>query len=269
MALPTNPTQSREEILAQRRAAEEEALLREVDDAVRADDVVSFAQRYGYKIGAAFAAFVLAFGGYLFWQSRQEAGREAQAEALVTALDQAQAANYAAATAAAAKLTKDGASGPRASAQMLAAGAAMAQNRPAEAARLLAALAADGSVPQDLRDLARIRQVAITYDTMDKGQVVALLGPLARPDGPWFGSAGELLAMAYLDQGKRAEAGRLFADIARNSAVPTPIRSRARQMAGVLGVDAIVDVDQFMEQQRRQQQSAAAPAPAPGARPAA
>ncbi len=267
MALPTNTPQSREEILAQRRAAEEEALLREVDDAVRADDMASFGKRYGRTLGVGIGALVLAFGGYLYWESRQEAAREAQAEALVTALDQAQAGNFAAATESTASIAKDGGEGPRASARMLAAGAAMAQNRPADAAKLLGELADDASAPQEMRDLARIRQVAIAYDTMDKGKVVSLLGPLARPDSPWFGSAGEMLAMAYLDQGKRAEAGRLFSEIARNTTVPTAIRSRARQMAGVLGVDAIVDVDQFMEQQRRQQQSAASAAPA--AQPAA
>ena len=46
MALPTDPA-SREEALARRRAAEEEALLREVDEAVRQDDLASFGQRYG------------------------------------------------------------------------------------------------------------------------------------------------------------------------------------------------------------------------------
>lgn len=73
--------------------------------------------------------------------------------------------------------------------------------------------------------------------------------------------------MAYLEQGKRAEAGRLFADIATDRTVPDPIRSRARQMAGVLGVDAIPDVNTFLEQQRQQQQQrqqsgASAPQPA-------
>jgi hypothetical protein len=116
-----------------------------------------------------------------------------------------------------------------------------------------------------MRDLARLRLVALQFDTMDKGQVIAQLGPLARPDSPWFGSAGELVAMAYLEQGKRAEAGRLFADIARTVSVPDPIRSRARQMAGVLGVDAIPNVETFLQQQRQQGQSPAAPQPQPAA----
>lgn len=265
MALPTEPPAAREETLARRRAAQEDALLREVDDAVRQDDLADFGKRYGRPLAVLAALLVLGFGGYLFWESRRDAAREVQSEALVAALDQVQAGNLPQAASRVEPLLADAAPGPNASAELLAAGAATAQNRPAEAARILSALAGDASAPAPLRDLARIRLVALQFDTIDKAQVVAQLAPLARPDSPWFGSAGELLAMAYLEQGKRAEAGRLFALIAGAEAVPGPIRSRARQMAGVLGVDAISDVDAFMKQQRERQQAGTAAAPPPAA----
>ena len=265
MALPTDPAASREEVLAKRRAAHEDALLREVDDAVRQDDLADFGKRYGRPLAIAAGLLVLGFGGYLFWESRRDAAREAQSETLVTALDQMQAGNLAQAASAVAPLQADGAPGPNASAELLAAGAASAQNRPAEAVRILSALAADGGAPAAMRDLARIRLVALQFDSMDKAQVAAQLAPLAQPDNPWFGSAGELVAMAWLEQGKRAEAGRLFAEIAGTESVPDPIRSRARQMAGVLGVDAISDVDAFMKQQRERQQAGTAAAPPPAA----
>jgi hypothetical protein len=263
VALPTDPAASREETLARRRAAEEEALLREVDDAVRQDDMADFGKRYGRALAIGAGVLLLGFGGYLFWRDRQDAGREQQSETVITALDHIQAGNLAAAADSVDPLLKDGAAGPNASARLIAAGAAVEQNRPADAARLLSALAADSSAPQAMRELARIRQIALQFDSMDKGQVIAQLGPLARPDNPWFGSAGELVAMAYLEQGKRAEAGRLFAEIAKTESVPAPLRSRARQMAGVLGVDAIVDVKKFLQQQNQQPGGAAAvPQPA-------
>lgn len=271
MALPTDTALSREEILARRRAAEEDALLREVDEAVRQDDMASFGKRYGRALALGAVVVVLGFGGFLYWQSRQDAARETQSEMLIAALDQAQAGNLPAAASAVQPLLADAAPGPGASARLFAASAAQAQNRSDEAIRLLTALAADEAAPAALRDLARIRLVAMQFDTMDKGQVVAQLGPLAKPDNPWFGSAGELLAMAYLEQGKRAEAGRLFSEIARSEAVPEPIRSRTRQMAGVLGVDAIPDAGSFLRQQQQQQRqqagdpaagAAAAPQPA-------
>lgn len=265
MALPTDPPASREEVLARRRAAQEDALLREVDDAVRQDDLANFGRRYGRPLAIAAGVLVLGFGGYLFWESRRDAARETQSETLVAALDQLQAGNLAKAASGVQPLLNEAAPGPNASAELLAAGAATAQNRPAEAARILSALAADASAPAPLRDLARIRLVALQFDSMDKAQVAAQLAPLAQPANPWFGSAGELLAMAWLEQGKRAEAGRLFAEIARTESVPNPIRSRARQMAGVLGVDAISDVDAFMKQQRELQQAGTAAAPPPAA----
>ena len=265
MALPTDPAASREETLAKRRAAQEDALLREVDDAVRQDDLADFGKRYGRPLAIAAGVLVLGFGGYLFWESRRDGARETQSETLVTALDQMQAGNLAQAVKGVEPLLAEGAPGPNASAELLAAGAASAQNRPAEAARILSALAADDSAPAPMRDLARIRLVALQFDSMNKGQVVAQLTPLAQPANPWFGSAGELLAMAWLEQGKRAEAGRLFAQIAGTETVPDPIRSRARQMAGVLGVDAITDVDAFLKQQRELQQAGTAAAPPPAA----
>ena len=54
---------------------------------------------------------------------------------------------------------------------------------------------------------------------------------------------GLSVAMAYLDQGNTAEAGALFAAIAKDKGTSETLRSRTRQMAGLLGVDAIDDVD--------------------------
>ena len=55
---------------------------------------------------------------------------------------------------------------------------------------------------------------------------------------PWFGSAGEMTALALIKQGKKDEAGKLFAAIGRDKSVPEVIRGRAVQMASSLGVDA-------------------------------
>ena len=109
------------------------------------------------------------------------------------------------------------------------------------------AIAADADAPPALRDLARVRDVSTNFDTMKPADVVAQLGDLAKPGNPWFGSAGELVAMAHLESGNRAEAGKLFADIAKDEEQPETLRSRARQMAGLLGVDAIVDVEKLLK----------------------
>ncbi|HYI07356.1 MAG TPA: hypothetical protein VD858_20890, partial [Reyranella sp.] len=58
---------------------------------------------------------------------------------------------------------------------------------------------------------------------------------------PWFGSAGELVGLAYLKQQQPAQAGRVFAAMAKDMALPQSMRSRAVQMAGALGIDATQD----------------------------
>jgi hypothetical protein len=47
-----------------------------------------------------------------------------------------------------------------------------------------------------------------------------------------------MVAVAYIRQNQRPQAGTLFGQIARDPGVPETIRQRAVQMAGVLGVDA-------------------------------
>ena len=64
------------------------------------------------------------------------------------------------------------------------------------------------------------------------------LKPLAAPGTAWFGSAGEMTAIALLKLNRDAEAGRLFAALAKDKDVPDSLRARAVRISGMLGVDA-------------------------------
>lgn len=234
----------------EKKAAQDEVLLREIDDAVREDQFREFAQKYGRVLLGVTVVGLLAFGGYLLWDSRQEAAMEATSEQLTAVLDQAEAGNLDSASNAAAKLAAGSEGGAKAAALLTQAGIAMDRGRTADAVKIYAQVAADSATPPALRDLASIREMAASFDTRSPADVIARLEPLAVPTNPWFGSAGELVAMAYLEQGNRKRAGALFGEIARSDDVPDTLRSRARQMAGLLGVDAIEDADAFMEEQR-------------------
>ena len=126
---------------------------------------------------------------------------------------------------------------------------------------MLESIASDADAPQAYRDLANVRLVALQFDRMEPQQVVDRLKPLATPGNPWFGSAGELVAMAYLAQGQEELAGPLLATIAKDEDVPQTLRSRTRQMAGLLGYDAVVDVDQTLTEMREETAAANAPVP--------
>ena len=249
MALTPKTPKTREEKLAERDNAEQEALLREVDDAVRQGDTEEFLTTWGKPLLGVLLVGLVGFGGYLFWDSRQEAAMEKNSEVLVSALDQVNVGNLNSSYEGLEELASKGDGASSAAAGMLRAGIAAQQRRPEEAARLFAAVAADDGAPQVMRDLAKVREIAVKYDTMKSADIIAALKPLAVPGNPYFGSAGEMVAHAYLDQGKEAEAGAMFAQIAKSDNVPETLRSRARQMAGVLGVDAIEDVDALLREQ--------------------
>lgn len=225
---------------------QDDAFLREVDEAVRHDQMASAAKRFGIPLAAAVGAGLLVLGGWLWWDARQEAALEQHSEELVRAIDQVGAGNLDTAAKSLDPVVAEGSGAASAAAQMLKGGIAAEQGRKAEAVKLFAAIAADDGAPQAYRDLAAIREVALSYDTLPPQQVVARLKSLAVPGNAWFGSAGELVGLAYLKQGKTDLAGPLFAAIAKDEEVPDTLRARARQLAGLLGVDAIADVEKIV-----------------------
>lgn len=241
MALRPDRPQSRSNQLAEGSAGQGDAFLREVDDALREDQVYTAIQKYGKPVGAIILAGLLGLGGYLWYENHSNAKAAEQGEALTKALDDLEVRNLKAATDAVAPLAKDGTDGYRATAKMLAAGVLSEQGKNAEAAKAFAAIAADSELPQAYRDLATIREVGLTFDQLGPDKVVERLKPLAVPGNAWFGSAGELVGMAYVKQGKNDLAGALFAKIAKDKTVPDTLRRRTRQMAGLLGVDAVED----------------------------
>ena len=251
--------------LAQRRAAEQDVLLREVDEGVRQDDLRNFTQRYGVLVAVLFVLAMAALGGGLWWKGHREGVAEARSEKLITAFDALEAGRMAEAKQTLAPLPGDGSPAASAAARMSLAALALHENRPADAARGFEALANDSGAPKAYRDLASIRLVAARFDAMKPEDVIARLKPLAEPNSPWFGSAGELVAMAYLKQGRNDQAGPLLAAIARDEKQPSTLRSRTRQLAGLLGYDAVVDVSKTLGQLQQEQNSAAPAATAPAA----
>ena len=235
---PANPTSS----------TDEEVLIREIDEAVREDALLDFLRNHGVKLFGGIMLLVGGLGGYLVWDHFAEAELEAQSETLVSALDYVDQNDFKTASEKVAPLLADGSSaGARTAARFVQAGAALEQGETAKASELFKAIVADADAPPALRDLARVRDVSANFDTTKPADVIAQLGDLAKPGNPFFGSAGELVAMAHLESSNRAEAGRLFAAIAKDEDQPETLRSRARQMAGLMGVDAIVDVEKLLK----------------------
>lgn len=216
--------------------------LREVDDALRQDEMHTAFQRWGKLAVVAVVVLLAGLAGFLFWQQHSHQATAKQGEQFTIALDAVEAGKLDDGATKLKALVGESSDGTKAAAQLMQAGIAIEQGKPAEAVKLFEAVAADASAPQPYRDLAAIRAVATNFDAMKPEDVVARLKPLAEPGNPWFGSAGELVGLAYLKQGKNNLAGPLFAAISRDKQAPETLRARTRQMAGLLGVDAIDDV---------------------------
>ena len=247
MALLPNRSKPDADKAAEREAAQNDSFLREVDEAVRQDEMLYAARRYGIPALVVAGIGLAAFGGFLLWKEQRESGLEEHSEQLVRGIDHLAAGDLDTALSSVDPVIADGADGAQASARLMRAGVLLARGEKAEAISLYGKVADDSSAPQPYRDAAAVRLVAADFDGMKPADIERRLKPLAVPGKPWFGSAGEMLAMSYLAQGKKEQAGTLFAAIAKDKEVPETLRSRTRQMAGILGVDAIVDADTFVK----------------------
>ncbi|MDO7833961.1 tetratricopeptide repeat protein [Sphingobium sp. HBC34] len=215
-----------------------EAFMREVDEAVRQDQLLTFWQRYGRLLLAAIILGLAGFGGWLYWQHYSKTQSEAVSEKMDSVLTTAVGGGTP--DAKQLDMLADASQpGYRASALLTKAGLASRKGDAGTAITLYRAMVADKGLDQPYRDLALIRQTALEFDSLTPQQVVDRLKPLAIEGTPWFGSAGELVALAYMKMGKTKMAGPMFAAMAKDANVPDSIRSRARQMAGVMGIDAV------------------------------
>lgn len=215
-----------------------ETFLREVDENLRRDRAHDFFRNNRGLLIGALLLFLASAGGIIWWQQHRldKSGEEVEQLAKIyrdigeSKLDQVPTGLD--------TLSASSSKAVRASALFTRAALALEQSDQALASRTFGEIATDESMPQPYRDAALLRQTTIDFDKLTPDEVISRLAPLAKPDSPWFGSAGEMTAMALIKQGKKLEAGKLFAAIAANKDVPVGMRARAVQIAGSLGADA-------------------------------
>lgn len=218
-----------------------QSFYREVDEELRRERIGTVWSKYGLAILAAVALLIVAVVGYTLWHNAQAREADRQSEMLDKVLTDLGEGRENTVAQPLAKLTQSKNEGYRAAASFTQAALALGQGKVPAAAATYGRIAADAALPQPYRDLALVRQTAAEFDTIAPALVISRLSPLAKPGSPWFGSAGEMVAAAYLKQGNIKAAAPLFAAIARDATVPDSIRARVVQMAGTLGIDAIDD----------------------------
>lgn len=143
-----------------------EAFLREVDEQVRIDTATRFWKRWGRVVVVAVIAALISFAGYLWWNNNKQVAAGVEGEAMSLALDDLSAGKVAKAEGELAKLATSSTPGYKASAKLALAASKLGKGDVKGAAADYAAVAADTSLAQPYRDLALVRQVAASYDTM-------------------------------------------------------------------------------------------------------
>jgi hypothetical protein len=215
-----------------------ETFVREVDENLRRDQIRDFFKDYsGWLIGA-LILFLAASGGMIWFQQHRDTLAEEHVEQLAQIYKDIGTGKTQNVAGQLDDLSKSGSKAVRATALFTRAAFAVQQSDQKLAISTYKTIVEDGSLPQAYRDAALIRQTALEFDALQPDQIIARLQPLAKPGNPWFGSAGEMTALALIKQGKTNEAGQLFAAIAKDKDAPQSLRDRSIQIAGSLGVDA-------------------------------
>jgi hypothetical protein len=213
----------------------DETFVREVDEELQRDQLITFWKRWGRWLIGGLLAVMIGWGGWLYWNNRNNQAAGVEGEKLTGVIENLSANKIDATTGDLAALAKSDAKGTRAAAMLTQAAVALTKKDDKFAVATYAKVAADTSLSQPWRDLALVRQTIVEFDTMKPEAVVARLKPLAVPGNAWFGTAGELSALAYAKMGKGDLASKMFADIAKDESVPESIRARAEAMASSLG----------------------------------
>jgi hypothetical protein len=221
------------------RPIDNETFYREVDEELRRDQLKTYWERFGKLVIAGIVLVLALIGGFIWWQNQKQVKAGERGEQLISVFDDISAHRKAAAVGKLDALVKSGSEGDRAAALLTKADLAIEAGDLKGAAAAFRQVADDGGLAQPYRDAALVRMTAVELDTLPPQAVVDRLKGLAVAGNPWFGSAGEMVAISYIKLNKPKQAAALFAAMAKDKQLPDTLRSRATQMAGSLGVDAV------------------------------
>ncbi|HEX8511809.1 MAG TPA: tetratricopeptide repeat protein [Allosphingosinicella sp.] len=221
------------------RPTDNETFYREVDEELRRDQMKTYWERFGKLVIAGVVLLLALLGGVIWWQNQKVVKAGENSATLIEAFDDVAAGRKKAAVPKLDALVGSGSDGHRAAALLTKADLAIEADDLKGAAAIYKRVADDSGLARPYRDLALVRMTAVEFDTLPPQAVIDRLKGLAVAGNPWFGSAGEMVALSYLKLNKPQQAAGTFAAMAKDKKIPDTLRSRATQMAGSLGVDAV------------------------------
>jgi len=212
----------------------DDSFIREVNEEIRQDQARAIWERFGpILIGAAVLVVLgtAAFVGWEYWTTNRA---NASGDRFSQALTLANEGKSDEAIAALEKLEADGYGAYPLLARMRAATVLAEKGDAAGAVKEFDAVAADGSIPASLRDMARLRAALLLVDSGSHADVAARVEPLTAESNALRHSAREALGLAAWKEGKSADALTLFDQIAADAAAPRNSRERATLMTELI-----------------------------------
>jgi hypothetical protein len=209
----------------------DESLFREVDEEVRQEQIKKLWEKYSNAIIAAGVVVILAVAGFKGWQYWEVKKAEAAGETYFQAqklLDEGK-------TAEAEKLLGGLThSGYAIIARFRDAAALAAAGKKDDAVKAYDAIAADNSIAESLRNVARIRAGYLLTDTLKPDQLKSKLGDFDKEGSPWRHGAREIMALSAYRTGDYAQADRLVNTILADPETPQGLQQRAHLVAQLL-----------------------------------
>jgi hypothetical protein len=212
----------------------DDSFIREVNEELRQDQARALWDRFGpIAIGIALAV-VLATAAWVAWEywttSRANASGDRFSQALALASDDKQDEALAALQA----LEADGYGAYPVLARMRAATVLDAKGDKAGAVAAFDAVAADSSIDEPVRDMARLRAGLILVDSGSYADVSARVEALAVDTNALRHAAREALGLAAWKEGRGADALALFEQISADNFAPRNLRERATLMSELI-----------------------------------
>lgn len=215
--------------------SETDSFIDEVTEEVRRDKLFAVFRKYGW-IGIAAVILIVGGAAWVEWQKvRTRTAAQAFGDAVTAALDSDDPAARVAALDAVAAAGPGDAAIRAALTQFLAADEALRGGDRAGALTRLEALAAEPALPDDYRQLARLKAVILAGPSMAAADRDAALAELAQPGAPFRALAMEQQAIALMADGKTEEATALARQVLQEPDATPGLQRRMTQLIVALG----------------------------------
>lgn|GEM_PF-693677 len=211
--------------------ANDESVLREVDQELAEDQQWAMFRKYGPAAIGAGAALVVAVGGWQFWNAHKNSVAKEQAlefrnavDLLAEDADQGRVALGA--------ISEEGASGYGFLAELQRAASYARDGDRASAIGVYRDIYDNGGAPKRLRDLARIRAAYLALND-GRDAVMAHLGDLPNEEGAFSYHAAEVSGLAALEARDYETSLSIFRGLSIDISAPQAVRTRAEDFAAL------------------------------------